>query len=95
MLEVWAALVTQFESFPRIAPQAKLHWTVYLAKGGKKRDADNMLASLKAHQDALVRYEIIGGDSPRWIPETPTVEQVTWGKHKGEPRIEVTIEEAA
>ncbi len=72
----------------------KLRWTVYLAKGGKRRDADNMLACLKAHQDALHYWGVIPGDSPRWIPETPHVEQVTWSKHKGEPRIVVRIEEA-
>lgn len=68
-----------------------LAWTVYLDRGGRKRDPDNMLACLKAHTDALVRNGIIPGDSPRWIPAVPTVEQVLWSKHKGDPRITVVI----
>jgi Holliday junction resolvase RusA-like endonuclease len=68
-----------------------LAWTVYLDRGGRKRDNDNMLACLKAHQDALVREGVIAGDSPKWIPETPTVKQIVWGQHKGEARIVVEI----
>jgi len=77
-----------------IVSPVKLRWTVYLAKGGKKRDNDNMLACLKAHQDGLVAWNLIPGDSPRWIPETPTVEQIVWSRHRSDPKIIVTIEEA-
>jgi Holliday junction resolvase RusA-like endonuclease len=72
----------------------RLRWIVYLAKRGKRRDADNMLASLKAHQDALAYWGVIGGDSPKFIPDTPTVDQIVWSDHKSDPRIVVTIEEA-
>lgn len=71
----------------------RLHWTVYLPKGGKKRDLDNLLPCLKPAQDQLVSSGVIPGDSPRWIPTTPTVEQIPWSKHKGEPKIIVRIEE--
>jgi hypothetical protein len=77
--------------WPTVFGPVSLAWTVYLDRGGRKRDNDNMLACLKAHQDALVREGVIAGDSPKWIPETPTVKQVVWGQHKGEARIVVTI----
>ena len=73
----------------------RLHWVVYLERGGKRRDNDNVLSCLKPAQDQLSQEGIIAGDSPRHIPEMPTVEQITWSKHKGEPRIVVTITDAA
>ena len=69
----------------------KLHWIIYLAKGGKRRDNDNVLPCLKPYQDALVREGIIGGDSPRYIPKMPTVEQIRWSEHRGDPCIAVRI----
>lgn len=71
----------------------RLAWTIYLAKGRRRLDVDNCLACLKPFTDALVKGEVIGSDSPRFIPDTPTVEQITWSQHKSEPRIEVRIEE--
>lgn len=71
-----------------------LHWTVYLARGGKRRDNDNVLPCLKPFQDALVRQGIIGGDSPKWIPRMPTVEQILWSEHKGDACIAVEITDA-
>ena len=70
----------------------RLHWTIYLERGGKKRDPDNAIACLKAHMDALVREGILPGDSPRWLIDTPTIEQIIWGTHRGEARITVRIE---
>jgi len=77
--------------FLQINRPVRLHWTVYLAKGGKRRDTDNMLPCLKAHLDHIVRSGLLPTDSPTCIPDTPTVEQVPWAKHKGEPRIVLTI----
>jgi hypothetical protein len=37
---------------------------------------------------------VIPGDSPKHIPETPTVEQIVWSRHRGEPHIDVVITEA-
>jgi Holliday junction resolvase RusA-like endonuclease len=87
----WAVKAAIAETRPEVSGPVSLAWTVYLDRGGRKRDNDNMLACLKAHQDALVRCGVIAGDSPKWIPETPTVKQVVWGTHKGESRIVVTI----
>ena len=70
----------------------RLHWTVYLEKGERRRDQDNALACMKAHTDALVREGILPGDSPRWLIDTPTIEQITWGTHRGGARIVVRIE---
>ena len=70
----------------------RLHWTVYLERGGKKRDRDNAVACLKAHMDALVREGILPGDSPRWLIDVPTIEQIVWGTHRGDARIVVRIE---
>lgn len=70
----------------------RLHWTIYLERGGKKRDRDNAVACMKAHMDALVREGILPGDSPRWLIDTPTIEQIVWGTHRGDARIVVRIE---
>lgn len=70
----------------------RLHWTVYLERGGKKRDPDNALACLKAHMDALVREGVLPGDSPRWLIDTPTIEQIIWSRHRDDARITVRIE---
>jgi hypothetical protein len=79
---------------PMLIGPVRLHWTVYLPKGGKKRDMTNILPCLKAHEDYLVRFGVLAGDSPKHIPETPTVEQIVWSKHRGQPHIDVTITEA-
>ena len=90
------AIAEKFCGFPdQFRGPVRLHWTVYLDKGRKRLDNDNMLACLKAHQDGIVYRGVIPDDSPKWIPETPTVEQIAWGQHKGEPRIVVTITDAA
>jgi hypothetical protein len=87
----WSVRSALGDTFPTVDGPVSLAWTVYLDRGGRKRDQDNMIACLKAHQDALVFQGVIGGDSPRWIPETPTVKQIVWGSHHGEPKIVVTI----
>ena len=78
---------------PFFAVPVRIAWTIYLDYGGKRRDMDNALASLKAHQDALVSEGVLPGDSPRWIPETPKVDQIVWSKHRSDPRIVVVITE--
>jgi Holliday junction resolvase RusA-like endonuclease len=88
---VKAEIANHPDECPEVSGPVSIAWTVYLDRGGRKRDNDNMLACLKAHQDALVREGVICGDSPKWIPDTPTVKQVTWGTHKGDARIVVTI----
>jgi Holliday junction resolvase RusA-like endonuclease len=88
---VKAAVANHPDEYCTVDGAVSLAWTVYLDRGGRKRDNDNMLACLKSHQDALVREGVIAGDSPKWIPETPTVKQVVWGTHKGDARIVVTI----
>jgi Holliday junction resolvase RusA-like endonuclease len=92
-LALWAAI--QGRKPMMFLHPVRLHWTVYLRKGGKKRDIDNLLPCLKAHLDGMVAFDILYDDSTKWIPEMPTVEQVLWSNHKGEPRIEVRIEEVA
>lgn len=70
----------------------RLHWTIYLERGGKKRDPDNAVTCMKAHMDALVREGILPGDSPKWLLEPPKINQIVWGTHRGDARIVVRIE---
>ena len=73
----------------------RIAWTVYLPKGGKRRDVDNLVPCFKPYLDQLVTSGILPGDSPKWIPEPPKVEQVLWSQHGCQPSIDVTITEAA
>jgi Holliday junction resolvase RusA-like endonuclease len=78
----------------RFTGPVQVAWTIYLPKGGKRRDTDNILPCCKPYLDQIVFAGIIPDDSPKYIPETPTVEQITWGEHRGEPHIDVQITEA-
>jgi hypothetical protein len=70
-----------------------LTWTVFLAKGGRKRDVDNLVPCMKPFMDSLVDLEILDGDTPD-IVQRIEVAQVPWSQHHGDPMLCVTIESA-
>ena len=72
----------------------KIIWTVYLPKGRKSRDTDNIVPCFKPYLDQLVTAGVLPDDSPTYIPEVPTVVQIPWGSHKGDPRIDLMITES-
>ncbi len=70
-----------------------LHWTVYLGKGRRLCDRDNITATLKPAMDGLVAERVIFDDNQD-VVRAITVDQVKWSDHKGDARIVVRIEAA-
>jgi hypothetical protein len=74
---------------PQFVVPVRIH--IHWVEKDKRRDLDNIRASVKMILDALVRTERIVNDSRKWVVALTD----SYGVDKALPRIEVMIEEAA
>ncbi len=65
---------------PRVSGPVVIEWRIFLAKGVKLRDWDNMVPCLKPILDSFVISGVIDGDSPDIVRDA-TIEQFIWLDH--------------
>ncbi len=78
----------------RVSGPVQIEWRIFLDKGKRKLDRDNMHPCLKPFQDSFVTAGVLQNDSPDIVGDS-TIDQVIWSNHKSTPRIVAFIRRAS
>lgn len=83
---------TKYNFMARVNEPVVITWTVYLGKGRRLQDRNNLLGGgLKRLQDELVKAGVISDDIPSVVLD-PKLEQILFKEHGGAPRVVIKVE---